>query len=111
MEDLIEFAKKKLKEIESRKAIVRSNLETYRRLAQRDTANKEKMIAERRETMRKERCSRHQIELACKYIEDNYKKTAMEKEHEDAIAMYENNLKDLEKEKQIYTYFIESHKE
>ena len=35
----------------------------------------------------------------------------MEKEHEDAIAMYENNLKDLEKEKQIYTYFLESHKE
>ena len=30
---------------------------------------------------------------------------------QDAIAMYENNLKDLEKEKQIYTYFLESHKE
>ncbi len=111
MDDLVEFAKKKLKEIESRKAIVQSNLETYRRLAQRDTANKEKMIAERRETMRKERCSNHQIELACKYIEDNNKKTVIEKEHEDAIVMYEENLKDLEKEKQIHTYFLEAHEE
>ena len=27
------------------------------------------------------RCNRHQIELARKYFEDNYKQTAMEKEH------------------------------
>lgn len=111
MDDLVEFAKRKLKEIESRKAIVQSNLETYRRLARNDAANKEKMIAERRETMIKERCSRHQIELACKYIEDNYKQTAMEKEHLDAIAMYEESLKDLEKEKQIYMYFLEANEE
>ena len=42
---------------------------------------------------------------------DNYKKTVIEKEHEDAIVMYEENLKDLEKEKQIHTYFLEAHEE
>jgi len=111
MEDLIEFAKKKLKEIESRKAIVRSNLETYRRLAQKDVENKKEKIRARRNMMKKERFSSHQIELTCKYLEDNYKQTAMEKEHLDAVAMYEEKLSDLEKEKQIYMYFLEIREE
>ena len=47
MDDLVECAKTKVKEIETRKTICKKNLEIYRRLMQNDVANKEKMISKK----------------------------------------------------------------
>ena len=106
--DLIIYAKKRIEQIDRRTLVANKNLETYRRLAERGKTAKERFLEDKRREMLEDGCNDHQIDIALRYASENYQEEPMVREYDDAITGYEKELEDLKKEKEIFTFYIDS---
>ena len=104
--DLIIYAQQRIEQINRRIVLVKKNLETYRRLSERDKTAKERFLEEKRKQMEEDGCNEHQIEIALRYASENYQEEPLRKDYDEAIVSYQKELDDLLKEKEIFIFYV-----
>ena len=108
--DRIIFVREQIEKYEKRKILARDYLSTYVRLAENGrSSKKQEYLKKKRQEMLNDGCSEHQIKIALAYVENNYKDDPLVSEYNDAIAMYEKELDELDKKIDIYQFYLDKH--
>ena len=96
--------KKQLGLFDARMRFTKQNLETYQRLADK---RRSEILEEKKQQMLSDGYDSQQIEAALDQLKNNVSEDRKINDYMDAVKMYQDELTELEKEKQIHKLFLE----